>query len=265
MISKIVSGGQTGVDRAALDVAIKLGISHGGWVPKGRKAEDGIISDKYLLIETPTEDYKERTEQNVKDSNGTLIISRGALTEGSAFTRDMATKYKRPWIHVDLEKTNAFKAAQDIRIWIVRQKVKILNVAGPRASNDARIYELTMKVLEAVFYLDMIEVNMPDRDLAVPLLPRRVEEAVERLIAELPLKDRIGIAKMTVEELGFLDPSLGEYIRGRFELWGANSELLKACSLKLNRIHISEYDASLVIIKALWETLRETHALRVIH
>ena len=87
MIKKIISGGQTGADRAALDVAIKLNIPHGGWVPKGRPAEDGPIHTKYQLKEMPTDSYSDRTEQNVADSDGTLIISHGELTGGSAFTR----------------------------------------------------------------------------------------------------------------------------------------------------------------------------------
>jgi hypothetical protein len=77
MIKKIISGGQTGADRAALDTAIKLGIPHGGWISKGRKAEDGPLPDKYQLQEMPTDSYPERTEQNVVDSEGTLIISHG--------------------------------------------------------------------------------------------------------------------------------------------------------------------------------------------
>ena len=83
MIVKIISGGQSGVDRAALDAAIRLGIPHGGWVPKGRLAEDGPLPETYSLRETPTAVYAERTEKNVVDSDGTLIISRGELTGGS--------------------------------------------------------------------------------------------------------------------------------------------------------------------------------------
>ncbi len=92
MIKKIISGGQTGADRAALDVALKLGISHGGWIPKGRKAEDGPLPDKYQLREMPTGSYPKRTEQNVLDSDGTLIIARGKLTGGSDLTRKMTLK-----------------------------------------------------------------------------------------------------------------------------------------------------------------------------
>jgi len=86
MLQKIISGGQTGADRAALDFAIGFDIPHGGWIPKGRKTEDGVLPDKYKLKEMPTASYPKRTEKNVLDSDGTLILSHGKLTGGSALT-----------------------------------------------------------------------------------------------------------------------------------------------------------------------------------
>ena len=106
MISKIISGGQTGADRAALDVAIELDIPHGGCIPKGRKTDDGTLPEKYCLNEMPTASYSARTEKNVLDSDGTLIISHGKLNGGAALTRQFAKKHNRPWMHVDLDKTN---------------------------------------------------------------------------------------------------------------------------------------------------------------
>ena len=93
MIRRIISGGQTGADRAALDVAIKLDMPHGGWIPKGRKTEDGILPRKYHMQEMPTASYPKRTERNILDSDGTLILSRGKLTGGSALTRRLAKKH----------------------------------------------------------------------------------------------------------------------------------------------------------------------------
>jgi hypothetical protein len=149
-VSKIISGAQTGVDRAALDAALELGLPHGGWVPKGRKAEDGIIPEKYKMMEMPTERYAGRTERNILDSDGTLIISRGALTEGSDLTRQLAIKNARPWLHADLERIGATEAARTIRAWLKRQRISVLNVAGPRASKDPGIYRLTRDILKRV-------------------------------------------------------------------------------------------------------------------
>jgi hypothetical protein len=148
MVKKIISGGQTGVDQAALDVAIKLGISHGGWIPKGRLTENGMLDDKYQLKELETAHYNKRTEQNVIDSDGTLILSHGELTGGSDYTRDMVLRHGRPWLHIDINKTESFQAARQIRSWITEQEIKVLNVAGPRASKDPSIYRSTTDILE---------------------------------------------------------------------------------------------------------------------
>ena len=148
MVEKIISGGQTGADRAALDFAIKHNIPHGGWVPNGRRAEDGRIPDIYELHEMPTGSYPERTEQNVIHSDGTVIISHSVLTGGSAYTAEMARKHARPWLHLDMEKTTMDKAAQRLREWIADKNISVLNVAGPRQSGDPAIYDVTTKVLE---------------------------------------------------------------------------------------------------------------------
>ena len=107
MIKKIISGGQTGADRAALDVALKLGIRHGGWIPKGRIAEDGPLPEKYKLQEMPTDSYEARTEKNVQDSDGTLIIARGKLTGGTDYTRKMTLKHKKQLLGIDLSLTGS--------------------------------------------------------------------------------------------------------------------------------------------------------------
>jgi len=158
MVNKIISGGQTGADRAALDVAIKLGISHGGWIPKGRLTENGILDDKYHLKEMETANYNKRTEQNVIDSAGTLIISHGKLTGGSDHTRDMVLRHGRPWLHIDLNKTESFQAAKQIRSWLAEHEIEVLNVAGPRASKDSAIYQATVDILETAFCQDDLSI-----------------------------------------------------------------------------------------------------------
>ena len=123
MIKKIISGGQTGADSPALDVAIKLNIPYGGWVPKGRLAEDGPIPLKYKLQEMPSESYPARTEQNVIDSDGTLIIARGKLTGGSDYTRKMTLKHHKQLLGTDLNLTNYYDTASLIASWIRMQRV----------------------------------------------------------------------------------------------------------------------------------------------
>ena len=150
MITRILSGGQTGADRAALDFAIKHHIPHGGWVPKGRKTEDGTLDQKYQLQKMPTDEYSKRTEKNIVDSDATLILSHASLTGGSALTQSLADKHGKPCIHIDLSKVDIRKAVLIINIWIQRYKIKVLNVAGPRASKDLKIYQATIDLLEAV-------------------------------------------------------------------------------------------------------------------
>ena len=148
MIERILSGGQTGADRAALDWAIRRGIAHGGWCPRGRRAEDGPIAPRYVLIETPSRDYEQRTRWNVRDSDGTLIVSRSpALTGGSAFTARCAERLAQPWLHVHPGADDP----QAIRAFLERHRIRTLNVAGPRTSTDSQIYDYAIEVLERAF------------------------------------------------------------------------------------------------------------------
>jgi len=151
MITKIVSGGQTGADRAALDFAIKKSIPHGGWIPKGRLTEEGPLSDHYQLREMETRNYSKRTEQNVIDSDGTLILSHGKLSAGSALTKQFAKKHQRPCLHIDFNNASMPESAKQIKKWVDGNEIKTLNIAGPRASKDSRIYRKTLEVLKIAF------------------------------------------------------------------------------------------------------------------
>jgi hypothetical protein len=148
MLKKIISGGQTGVDRAALDVAMRMGIAHGGGIPKGRLTEDGPLPIDYQLQEMPTEAYDARTEKNVIDSDGTLIISRGRPTGGTDFTRKMALKHGKQLLHIDLSLgQRASDAGSLIASWVEMNRIETLNVAGPRASHDPAIYMDTVNIM----------------------------------------------------------------------------------------------------------------------
>ncbi|MFO8028358.1 MAG: putative molybdenum carrier protein [Cyclonatronaceae bacterium] len=148
MIERLISGAQTGADRAALDVALELNIPCGGWVPKGRLAEDGIIPEHYPnLIETPSSAMEVRTEWNIRDSDATLILSHGPLDGGSLYTRIKAEELSKPWLHLDLAKTGPEQASKMAKDWLTKVQPRTLNVAGPRASKDTRIYSRTLQIL----------------------------------------------------------------------------------------------------------------------
>jgi hypothetical protein len=147
-IEKIVSGAQTGADRAALDFAIEHGIPHGGWCPAGRKAEDDPIDLRYNLKETPSSGYVQRTEWNVRDSDGTIVFSIApVLTGGSKKTIELAHKYRKPVIHIARDGGAASPARALLR-FIQDNQIKVLNVAGPRASKEPEVGAFVKEVLE---------------------------------------------------------------------------------------------------------------------
>jgi len=144
---KIVSGGQTGADRAALDWAIERGIPHGGWCPKGRRAEDGAIDGRYKLKETPSANYIQRTEWNARDSDGTVIFSIGAvLTGGSAKTVELARKHGKPVLHISRAGGDSAAVAA-LRRFVEDHGIRVLNVAGPRASKEPEVRAFVKEVL----------------------------------------------------------------------------------------------------------------------
>jgi hypothetical protein len=145
---QIVSGGQTGVDRAALDVAIHLQIPHGGWCPRGRLAEDGAIAASYQLRETAEPDYAVRTERNVIDSQATLVLHYHDLSGGTKLTVQLADRHRRPRLLVDLADPAEPKCVVD---WLVANQVTVLNVAGPRESSVRGIGRLAEEFLFQVF------------------------------------------------------------------------------------------------------------------
>lgn len=138
MIKRIVSGGQTGVDRAALDAANKWHIATGGWCPKFRKAEDGTIPEIYPLSETPSVEFDQRTEWNVRDSDGTMLIVRGAIFGGTLFAKTICHQTNKPCCIVDL---TAEVQHAEILNWLERNRISVLNIAGPRESHLNGIYE----------------------------------------------------------------------------------------------------------------------------
>lgn len=149
IIEKIVSGGQTGVDRAALDIAIELCINHGGWCPKGRKAEDGFIPDKYVLKETDTDDYSERTKLNIRDSDGTLIFVPSIpikVTDGTLLTLKEVYERKKPYFMVNISYDKNIRTK--FENWVDKNNIKILNIAGPRESQHPGIYKESSLILK---------------------------------------------------------------------------------------------------------------------
>jgi hypothetical protein len=145
---KIISGGQAGADRSALDVALENGLEIGGFVPAGRWAEDGTVSSNYKgLTETDSTDPSERTRLNVITSDATLIFSHGKLSGGSLLTWKVARSERRPCLHIDLDRNSDDAAVEKILLWLRTSDIRTLNIAGPRASKDPDIYAGVKRVL----------------------------------------------------------------------------------------------------------------------
>ena len=147
-IIKIISGGQTGVDRAALDAAIELGFQYGGFCPKGKLAEDGIIFDRYKLTELSSSQYLMRTFENVQASDGTLIIHAETVSGGTMKTKDFCQMINKPFFEINLLE-DLKKIPVNLNNWIKENHIIIMNVAGPKES-EAPIYDRTLLLLKDV-------------------------------------------------------------------------------------------------------------------
>ncbi|MBJ6724039.1 putative molybdenum carrier protein [Geomesophilobacter sediminis] len=153
-LARVVSGGQTGVDRAGLDAALELGMPIGGYCPCGRKAEDGTVPARYPLIELSSDYYCTRTEKNVVESDGTLILNQGELTEGTKLTHDYARQHGRPCLIVQLDQDPVLDPAR-VAEWLRGNRISVLNVAGPRESKcPGGIYDAAFRYLRRLFQLE---------------------------------------------------------------------------------------------------------------
>jgi hypothetical protein len=272
MINKIISGGESGVEQAALDIAMKMDIARGGWITSRQKEELGKKSERYGLSEMPDVNYVRVAEHNVSDSNGVLIISRGELVSNAALHQRIAQKINRPCLRIDLNKTTEFQAAEQISTWITENRIRILNIIGSEESDQSRFYDITYNILETVFLMLIAsdaqnEAVAADERSAHVLsnfisLPKTLEEAADMLTERLSFRERTKIANMPEHKLPTVATTLGAYIRSEFRL-DTNEELMFAC----RRIFGSEgntEDAILLIIERTWRQLQKANVLRVV-
>lgn len=270
MLKKIISGGQTGADRAAIDLAIKLSIPYGGWIPKGRKTESGSLSLKYQLTEMETVDYPSRTKMNIVDSHGTVIVSRGRLMGGSELTKVFAKVVGKPVCHIDLTQNDSFEAAIILQSFIMENQIEVLNVAGPRASRDPEIYFDVRSILEAVFYMMFLDSTHEEKIKAlIPVsikeeFPKTKEAAVELIAAELSLKTKTFIARLADEKIQYLYFGWLDYLKFRLGLDSGNTELFTQMSQGMDPIPFTIEDAVMEIIKSLKRYVESHYGLKVI-
>jgi hypothetical protein len=273
VVGKIISSGRTGVELAGLDVAVKLGIAHGGWAPRGMRNAQGPLPERYGLQEVSALGFKPAMEQNIINSDGTLLVTRGRKTVETRFAVENTLSHRRQLLHLDLSQYSSFEAASLASSWINLQRIKVLFVTGPSANLDPGLYGQAKKVLETAFYLGFVKTGLHPHFPTLPApadhesqkdIPHSVDAAIRRLAETLQLKDRARIANMQPEELDHLRTGLGDYIKQKFGLYSGNTALLRSCA-ELGRLSRPLPDeACAVILRALWKELRATHKLRVV-
>lgn len=272
MLKKIISGGQTGADQAALDTAIKFNIDHGGWIPKGRKTEAGPLPEKYRLKEMESDDYRDRTRQNIIDSHGTVIISRAELTGGSKLTQSFAKVAGRPNCFINLSYIEEYEAASMLQSFITENQIKILNVAGPRLSGQPWIYNDVKTVLEVMLYLlysdsdDNIDIAGHVPDLPVEeRFPTTIEDSILVLNDLLPLRTKTFIGKLEPAQIQSLYFEFQDFIKIALGFNTSNPELLKSCTDSVNLSGTCTIEDSIMeILKQYQIYLQQNHLLRVV-
>jgi hypothetical protein len=269
MIRKIVSNGRIGVARGALDAALALDIPHGGCMLPGDPTLDGPLPDKYRLQEIKTGSLTKCVERNVKDTDGTLILTfSDDWSDDALCARKSADKYHTPWLQVNLGRTGEFEAAQSIHEWVKERKIEAVHVVGAsRGPSQKNVDNITTGLLEAVYYLGLIENNMqattrtddPDRETP----PKSVDEFISRISAGMTLKDRVIVANLQEPQLELLQPTLGRYILVQLEHWQESP--MNVFSLPgLEEGLADAEEAAATVMKRLWTSLRDTHRLRMI-
>lgn len=272
MLKKIISSGQTQADRAVLDVAIALGISHGGWIPKGRGGNFRPVTGKYHFKEMPTDNYFDCIKQNVIDADGTLIISYGRLTGDLDYARRMTLGHKRQMLGVDLNQSTPYKAASLLNDWIQLYRIEVLFAIGPDAVVTPDVATHTKLIVEGALTFPAGRAKptpfaangkKQQTKRIASILPKTIDEAVDRLVAELSFKEKTKIANMSESDLIKFHMSYGAAIRNEFRLWG-NDSLLTFCQTYAGVKDISPEQASYIIIKELWERLQSADVLKII-
>ncbi len=273
MIKKIISGGLNVSDQVVLDAAILLDIPHDGYIPWGRMTEIGTLPSKYKLQELNTDNHFDCIEKNVKESKGTLIISAGKLNDDADYARRVTLKSSHQLFVVDLELTLSSKAATLINHWIQMHNIDVLYVIGPFANEYRYVDRHVTVIVEGALLLDIMDAPQGSRIEDFPkdkylqklqALPKTVDEAVNQIISDMSLEERVELANFDKEDLRVINYSFSIFIRNQLFMKDVNKELFESCREISGNKNLNEATAALVIIEKLWERLRDTHKLRIV-
>lgn len=265
VIRKIISSGTPGAESAALDIAIRLKIPYGGYTVSSTDRE--IDRQHYRLSPKTFQDVESQDKANLNSAGGTLIFSHGKLCDYLDLIQTYARKNEHPCLPIDLGQTPPLNAAFQIDRWVRRHAIEILFITGATLQEDGLIYQATYNALFS--FLMIGKDAYPERlnQDATPQSkpwPETVEDAVQRLIEDLSLKDKATIANMSATELPSLGYSLGRHIQDWFGLNADNHSLLWSCAKEAGKTALTEKEASAIIISCLALELEKTHKLRVL-
>lgn len=264
MIETIISSGRAGAERAALEVALEMGIAYGGHVPTAAAAD---LTDFPDLVPVPDADYGGCIEQNVKQTGGTLIITLGRPTGLADLARRMSLKHRRQLLHVDANCTDVGEAASLIRSWIEVYRILRLHVTGTDDRDADTLYAAAVHMLVlAMEGLQRAAVRPFRRTypLAPSERPESMEAAVQRLISEMTLREKVAMANSDPEKSHRLSPVIVQSIITRFGLFGKESPLVKSCRFASREKEMGPEAAARLILHTLWRRLRDTHKIRVV-
>ncbi|MGD8368554.1 MAG: putative molybdenum carrier protein [Desulfobacterales bacterium] len=263
MIEKILSAGRLGSERAALDVAVELGIPVGGAVPA--EAAEGLPSLEGLTP-LPGQDFQACLERNVIDSDGTLLISFGRPEGDTDLARRLALRHRRQLLHVEASASEVFPAADLIRSWIDVYRIAALHVTGIDRMNPEGLYGAAVQIL--ALCLESMPTRAPNRVGGYPLAPggrpATLGQAVRRLELEMTLRDKAVIANTEADNADRLFASMVRSVVVRFGLSGGNELLVESCRASEKQPWMNPEEAAMAILRALWRSLRATYRIRVI-
>jgi len=270
MIEKIISSGEPGAAAAALEVAIKLGLAHGGYCRAGE-----AVPGKFQLEQLLDASNRSVTEKAVETGQGSLFFTAGETVSFRLETiKKTALHLNKPLLIQDLERESGFSASRRIAEWIADNRIHVLHVDGESEARPAAfIAERVSKVLEATFFLSLIETGITEPLQSViekerlaqrENPPETLEAAVNHLERTLSLKDKATIANMTADELVSLHFTLGSYINTQFDLFTGNTGLLTDCQRRSGQWGLAPKDVAAVIIRTLWDRLRATCRIRIV-
>ena len=274
MIKKIISAGNPGVDRAAIDAAVDIGIPFVQGVPTLCKPEKDAVAGKRSRIDEQVFTITHNMEENIRNSDGTLILTTGELSKLLKIINELTTVYILPCLHIDLMRIPSFKALSLIVKWIQNHKIRILNIAGSDIGGNKKIYEKTYDIISGACFLSQTgSTGISDlKDYLFTSYSHQlnktrldnVERTIKALISELSLKDKVRIANLQIDEFTQLNSTFGEFVKGNLNPRAKNPELIQTCQLLSRNLALSKKDTAEMIIFELWKQLRKTHKLRII-